>query len=304
MTATILVAGAILATAVVPAVADELSDLLDAAAEADYSGRQIVVTFVEGATTLEILTVEHAGSLTMVDAAGTEAVFGAGKLSADGGGFAVSSWNPAQMSDRYTVDDGRSVRRLSRDATAVQVLEDGQVRMRLVFDDATGTPLVTEVYDGSGEIFRLTSMLEVDPIPAKLYSAQGHYADEFEILAPTSRHSLPSGAAGYTLADAYRGPEDSVQGFYSDGLFSFSLFVVAGSAESDRLASATTVEFDGLKYRRLVDPAEMWITWMSGGNTYVLVGDLPPDHLESVLNELPKPGRRNLISRLWSGLFG
>jgi len=292
------------AAAMAPAAADELTELLDSAAEADYAGRQIVVTFLDGETSLEIIEVEHAGSLTMVGAAGTESVMGAGKLSVDGGGLAVSSWNSAKMSDRYTVDESGSVRRLGRDATAITILEGDQVRMRLVFDDATSTPLVTEVFDGSGQIFRLTSMLEVDPIPAKLYSAQGHYGNEFEVLVPTARHSLPPSAAGYDLADAYSGPDDSVQGFYSDGLFSYSLFVVDGRAESDRFSDAATIERDGLKYQRLVNPGEMWVTWKSGPKTYVLVGDLPPDHLEEVLDELPKPGRRNLISRLWSGLFG
>ncbi len=115
---------------------------------------------------------------------------------------------------------------------------------------------------------------------------------------------MPRAAAGYVLADAYPGPDASVQGFYSDGLFSFSLFAFDGAVESDRFAAATVTELRGLSYRRLVSPSEIWVTWKSGGDTYVLVGDLPPDHLEAVLDELPKPGRRNLFSRLWSGLFG
>ena len=296
--------GLVIAGLAVPAFADDLGDLLNSAAEADYAGRRIVVTFMGGETALEIVDVEHAGSLTMVGSGGEESVLGAGKLSAGGAGWAVSSWNASQMSDRYTVGESQAVRRLDRAATKIEISEADLVRMRLVFDDATGTPLVVEVFDGSGHLFRLDSMLELDPIPARLYSAQGHYADEFEVLVPTKRHSLPATAAGYELADAYTGPDDGVQGFYSDGLFSFSLFVVDGPAESDRFKGAATIELDGLKYRRLINPAETWVTWKSGGDTYVLVGDVPPDHMEEILAELPKPGRRNLLSRLWSGLFG
>jgi hypothetical protein len=36
----------------------------------------------------------------------------------------------------------------------------------------------------------------------------------------------------------------------------------------------------------------------------VLVGDLPPDHLEAALGELPMPSRGNIFSRLWNGIFG
>lgn len=303
--ATLVLAGLLVVSNALPALADDLSDLLDAAAEADYSGRQIVVTFLDGEAKLEIVEVEHAGSLMMVGSAGNEAVVGPGKLSGgDGSALAVSSWNASQMSDRYERGDTRSVKRLGREATSIAVLESGIVRIRMVFDDATGTPLVTEVFDGAGKLFRLSSMLEVDSIPQRLYSEPGHHSEEFEVLAPTSNHALPAEAAGYHLADAYSGPDDSVQGFYSDGLFSFSLFVVEGTAKAERFTAATTIELQGLKYKRLVDPGEIWMTWSSGGNTFVLVGDLPPDHLESVLDELPKPGRRNLLSRLWSGLFG
>jgi hypothetical protein len=288
-----------------PAFADDFEDLLEAAAEADYAGRQIVVTFFDGETALEIMEIEHAGRMMMVSAEGSESMIGAGRLSAgDGDGLTVSSWTTMQMSDRYEVGDQHSVRRLGRPANSIEVLEDGRKRMRLVFDDITGAPLVTEVFDGHGKLFRLTSMLEVDEIPHRIYSSPGHLSEEFEVLVPTARHSMPAGAAGYQLADVYSGPDDTLQAFYSDGLFSFSVFTVDGAASFERFADATVIELRGLKYRRLVSPGEIWVTWESAGTTYVLVGDLPPDHLDAVLGELPKPGRRNLFSRLWSGLFG
>ncbi len=288
-----------------PALANDFDDLMDAAGEADYSGRQIVVTFLDGQTALEIVEIEHAGSMMMVRVDGVESMIGAGRLSAgDGDGLTVSSWTSMQMADRYEVGTRTASRRLGREASSIEILEEGRRRMRLVFDDTTGAPLVTEVYDGNGKLFRLSAMLEVDEIPHRIYSSPRHYSQEFEVLVPTARHSMPAGAAGYRLADVYDGPDDGIQGFYSDGVFSFSLFAVDGTAEVDRFADATVVEAQGLKYRRLVSPGEIWVTWRSAATTYVLVGDLPPDHLDAVLDELPKPGRRNLFSRLWSGLFG
>ena len=289
-----------------PVAADELDDLLGEAAEADYSGRRLIVTFIDGDTVLEIVDVEHAGSSMVMGSEGGELHYGGGGrlIGADGVGVAVSSWNSAQMSARYSLGDITEVRRLDRAATSVDVLEDGQLRMRLVFDQETGTPLVTEVYDGDGELFRLTSMLDVDSTPTKLYSAQVPQADEFDVVIPTSDHSLAASAGSYELADAYGGPNNSVQGFYTDGLFAFSLFVVSGAADSERLGEATNYKIDGRRYRRLVEPGEMWVSWASGGNTFVLVGDLPPDHLEAVLAELPKPNRSGFFSRLWNGIFG
>lgn len=287
------------------ATANELTELLDSAAEADYSGRQIVVTFLDGETRLEIVDVEHAGSLMMVGSDGSESLLGAGKLSgANRSGLTISSWNSSQMSERYAIGQIRPVSHLDRDATSIEILENGSTRMRLVFDDDTGTPMVNEIYQADGTLFRLTSMLKVDPVPTKLYSAAGHYSDDYAVLVPTARHDLPANAFGYHLADAYSSPDDSVQGFYSDGLFSFSLFEIEGSAASDRFEEASTMELDGRKYRRLINPGEMWITWRAAGNTFILVGDIPPDHLERVLAELPQPGTRNILSRLWQGLFG
>jgi hypothetical protein len=287
------------------ALADDFEDLLDAAGEADYAGRQIVVTFFDGSTALDIVEIEHAGSMMMVSAEGSDSMIGAGRLSAgDGDGLSVSSWTSMQLSDRYEVGPLNETKRLGRTASSIEILEDGRRRMRLVFDNTTGAPLVTEVYNGDGKLFRLRSLLEVDEVPHRIYSSPGHLSDEFEVLVPTARHSMPAAAAGYQLADVYAGPDDSLQGFYSDGLFSFSVFTVDGSADFNRFADATVVEVQGLKYRRLVSPGEIWVTWKSAGTTFVLVGDLPPDHLDGVLSELPKPGRRNLFSRLWSGLFG
>jgi len=296
---------AMIAVTVAPASADDLDHLMSAASEAEYAGRQIVVALLDGETRVEVVEVEHSGRLMMVGEPGAESVVGSGKLSGGGGaGLAISSWKPSYMSDRYVIGASSGITRLGRAATSIEVLEDDAVRARFVFDDESGTPLSSDVFKGDGKLFRFSAMIELDLIPDRLYSAQGHYADEFEVMVPTSADSMPEEAAGYVRADAYAGPDDSVQGFFSDGLFSFSLFEVKGSARSERFSSAQLLEMDGRRYRRLLTPSEIWVTWEARGRTYVLVGDLPPDHLEEVLAVLPKPGRRNIISRLWKGLFG
>ena len=94
-----VVAATVALGSMVPAFAYEFEDLLEAAAEADYAGRQIVVTFFDGQTALEIVDVEHAGSMMMVSAEGSESMIGAGRSSAgEGDGLTVSSWTSMQMS--------------------------------------------------------------------------------------------------------------------------------------------------------------------------------------------------------------
>jgi hypothetical protein len=44
--------------------------------------------------------------------------------------------------------------------------------------------------------------------------------------------------------------------------------------------------------------------WNSPDTTLALVGDLPPDHIEQVLAELPKPGIRIWFRRIWARFFG
>ena len=67
---------------------------------------------------------------------------------------------------------------------------------------------------------------------------------------------------------------------------------------------ATELEVDGRTYRRMVTPTSLWVHWNAPDRSYVLVGDLPPDHLLEVLERLPAPGERGLLVRLWRRLFG
>ena len=120
-------------------------------------------------------------------------------------------------------------------------------------------------------------------------------------MLPVDSETLPMQTAGYTRADTYAGPDNTVQAFYTDGLFKFSIFEIDGSADLDGFAESTV--FDG-DYVQRVDPSELWVAWKRGGSTFVLVGDLPPDHLAQVLTDLPAPDSDSIISRIWRGIFG
>lgn len=288
-----------------PAAATELEEYLESAAAAEYSGRRIIVTIWDGESQVRIFSVTHVPEMTVVDDGVDGSLVGSGKVS-DGNDDAVMvpEWSRYSVSDRYTTTEPIRTVRLGRIAETIEILEDGRLRARYTFDALTKVPLATEVYDGDGLLFRYSAMLEFDPRPGLTYADMSAMGEVYDVMLPVEVGSLPHDAAGYVRADTYSGPDGTIQAFFTDGLFSFSLFEVDADARLDRFDDASTATLNGASYRRLVTPTEIWLTWRAGDVAYVLVGDLPPDHLEQVLAELPEPKERGLLSRIWRGIFG
>ena len=132
----------------------------------------------------------------------------------------------------------------------------------------------------------------------------GDETSTYDVVVTTTADALPGAVDQYQLVDTYAGPEDSVHAFYSDGLFSFSVFVLDGEGATGPFVEAETMDLASGSYRWILTPTDLWVQWSGGGKTYVLIGDLPPDHLAEVLGQLPAPSRRNIFSRLWNGIFG
>ena len=68
--------------------------------------------------------------------------------------------------------------------------------------------------------------------------------------------------------------------------------------------AATVPDVAGHEYAVVVEPSRLLVAWRADGGDYLLVGDLPPDHLEAVLRLLPAPGSEGLFDRVWRSLFG
>lgn len=296
----------IVALSVTSAGAAELEDYLAEASDASYAGQQATWCSYGGKTEFSIVSVEHAGSLVMVEAAGSSQVLGGGRASANGtgNGLALSDWSSVAVADRYETGPAETEVRLGRDVVVVTVNEEDEVRARIWFDDATGAALGSEIYDGDGELFRLSWLIDFDPNPRRIYTMLPDETSTYDVVFSADAEELPVNVFGYEHVDTYAGPSDSVHAFYSDGLFSFSVFVIGGEGATGPFVEADTMKLDSGSYRWILAPSEMWVQWSGGGMTYVLVGDLPPDHLEEVLGELPSPSRGNILSRLWNGIFG
>jgi hypothetical protein len=80
---------------------------------------------------------------------------------------------------------------------------------------------------------------------------------------------------------------------------------VSRKSDGGGLADADSVEIGGRGgYHRAYTPGAVSVFWRTPDRGYVLVGDLPPDHLEQVLADLPLPSRPNLVKRAWRWAFG
>ncbi|MDJ0960040.1 MAG: hypothetical protein QNJ88_05240 [Acidimicrobiia bacterium] len=300
---TITAVAALIAVTAGPAAAiDTLEDYLAEAESAEYAGRRIVMTSWDGDAEVGIYDVTHAGDVTVIGDGQTRV--SSGKVAAEDGGVAVLGWSQSGLADRYSVVEVGAVERIGRDASAIDVFEGSLLRASITFDEATGAPLVTQMYDADGGLFRYSAMLDFDDRPNVVYRDITSTDREYDVMVPVADPKLPAELAGYQRTDAYRGADDWMHTFYSDGLFSFSIFEAGGAVTLNEFADAGTFEADNRTYSLLVRPTEVWVTWRAGGTTMVLVGDLPPDHLAEVLTELPAPDKPGFLRRLWRGIFG
>ena len=292
--------------AATPAVADELGEYLEEAHQATYSGRRLVATTWDGLERMGVVDVEQLGGMTMVSSGHSYLMVGDGKVHAIGSPESALSYvhdSSTPVNHGYRVAMGEIATHLGRSASVMEITEDGVLRMRMVVDAETSAPLKTEVYDDEGNVFRYSTMMEFSPTAPAMDDYED--AGEYRMMVPLAEALVPDEAGRYGLIDVYGGPANGQQAFYSDGLFTFSLFAIEGSTNIEDLASnGSAWSLHGFQYTRVIAPAEVWVLWNAQGSTYALVGDLPPDHLEEVLVDLPRPGQGNWFSRMWAKLFG
>lgn len=299
-------AAAATALVVTPALADELSEYLEEADEAAYSGTRLIGTTWDGLERTGVVGVEHLGGVAMVSSGHSYMMVGNGKVHAIGtpeSALAYEHGSAGTVGNRYEVTMAGSASHLGRSAEVMEIMEDGRLRMRMVVDIATDAPLKTEVFDGDGNLFRYSTMVEFS---SKTPGMDDYEDDgEYRMMVPLDEAKVPDRAGRYVLVDVYGGPADGQQAFYTDGLFTFSLFAIEGTSDVNNVAADSGAwSSGGFAYVRKVTPAEVWVLWNATGSTYALVGDLPPDHLEEVLADLPSPEQPNWFSRMWNKVFG
>ena len=310
------VAAALVAGSAGAAIADEpVQDLILEGSAADYHGRGVVLTAWAGDTAAAVFTVTRSDGMSMVTAAGGTLAVGSGTVARHDGeswyGTSIVDAAPWEVSDRYTLREAGTVTQLDRVARQVIVLENGFPRVRITVDDETSVPLRTEVLDGTGRVFRASFLTEMSSMSAisgvQQRSAEGpmpRTVDSKEMAPGVGSDRLPETLGAYERADVYEAPGGGTHAYYTDGLFAFSVFEYPRAATPNAFDRAGDIELDGHRYRRIVEPSQIWLQWNAPDHGYVLVGDLPPDHLNSVVAELPDPGDRGILVRFWRRLFG
>ncbi len=299
-----------LTVAATPAAAadDDLAGYLEGAAAAEFHGSGIVLCTWGSDSAGTTYEVTRSSGMSMVHGAGGDLMVAGGttasRTGADWYGLEVEEWTAWALSDRYRLTDPEPVTRLGRSAVAVTVMEGPVERARMVIDDESTVPLVTEILDGRGNAFRVAVLIDFTPGPQPMPSDMPEMHEQMMVTRTPAPDHLGTEVAGYRRADTYRGDEGTLQAFYTDGLFSFSLFETKRTSRMGAFETATTFEVNGHTYRRIVAPSEVWVQWNAPDHSYVLVGDLPPDHIAAVLTELPEPGDPGFWVRLWRRLFG
>lgn len=302
----ILAAGLVFVTLLGGLPSADLVDDLDSARDAEFSGRLLVVCWAPDGVVARVADIEQADGFTMVTGADRSFMIGDGKMIEQyAGGIHYLEMLPSsdwRLWEGYTVRDVPSMTGLL-EARTIEILEGQSVRARFVLDPATSAPLTTEVYTGDGSLFRYSSLIELRP-----RTGTGMLdMDEMpapEQPAPAAAETLPREAGHYWAADSYAGP-GGVQMFFTDGLFRFSVFEISRKSDGGGLADAPSANIGRHGgYHRLHTPGAVSVFWRTPDHAYVLVGDLPPDHLEAVLSDLPTPSRPNLLKRAWRWAFG
>lgn len=288
------------------ALAADLSDLLEDAQRSTYTATRLTVSVWGDQTQLKRERVEHANGAEMVRTDETWSMVGNGRTIRMGdspAGIAfVTEFDPI-TTDRYTIGDVTEITHMHRSCSLVQIMEGSTVRAHMIVDNRTGAPLITYFNDDRGRTYRTVSLSEFSPHRTYEWPDSGSDV-AVEIVMHDEPAVVPDEVAGYQLVEVFPGPSGSEQGFYSDGLFSFSLFAWDAATVVQGFEDPMTYVAQGSIYDMVPSAEDIRIHWTDADNHYVLVGDLPPDHLLAVLGGLPEPDSDGMFKRFWQRLFG
>ena len=286
--------------------ADELTDYLERAHQSTYSANRLVVSVWGGQTQISSSFVEHSQGMEVIQVDSTWSMIGNGTamtMDDTPSGVAFVSRSEPITTGRYVVSDVTQVTHMGRTCELVRVMEGDAVRARMLVDVRTGAPLITESFTDEGKVFRRSSLQNF--LAYRTYSGPSSTGGaEYDIVMPGASDGLPEAIYGYRLVDVSEAPGDSEQGFYSDGLFSFSLFVLGDVSSVTGFETPIPLITETGVYDLVSTAYDVSVHWTDLTNHFVIVGDLPPDHAVEVLAELPAPNARSAFAQWWHGLFG
>jgi MucB/RseB N-terminal domain len=319
-----------LATVQLPAVtgpADEGAQLLDdarrASQEQDFSG-VLEVTWSDGRR-------EHSSDVFVRSANGVLALGDRPQVIMDGDRRFVRSpdgwltvWSdeirpdvpPASDKWDLSVREGPTVAGRPTRVVDATVRDDGLVRERLYLDASTGLLLRREQLDRRGRTVRAVGFTSIGEATGVLFGAAPADAPrapdrstgrEPRVLDEVTAPFRAPGAAGdgFRLVGRYDEPDDTVHLFYSDGLFSVSVFEQEGELDTSGLpAGAEPRTVDGHDVHQYRTPAGVAMVWESDDIVYTTVSDAPLDQLDAILADLGPESSPSTVTRVTDFVLG
>lgn len=289
--------------------ADSVEDYLRRSAAADFGGRQITTCDTpDGSRTAGLEIAQRDGVTTVRSSAEGDVQVrmsgGSFSVASDEGNVATSAVVSVPAPEgRYLVTRVESVETLGRDARRISVVDDqGVDRASMTFDAETGALLVARIRNADGSAYCDVRMVEFTENPMRLdMGAETGAEHTLESIDPPE--GFPGSVAGFTRLETFVWDEGGVVGYYSDGLFSFTLLATERPVVlTDASVSATTI--DGGDYVRWFGAGQAIYVWDTESGGLALYGDLPLDLQEQVLADLPNPQRIGVLARWWRNLFG
>jgi len=309
ITRPVLVAGSLVVAMTLStpgALAADVDEVLEAAREATFNASRLTISVWGGRTQVSDQWVEHWSGGEIVKTNSSWSAYGNGRamtMGDTGKGFAFLSNRPVAVSERYSIGDVSDIAHLGRECLRVEINEGDNRRAVLIIDKLTGAILRSDIYTDSGKIYRSTSLSDFKPY--RVYAQPPDAGSiPLEVVMHADSYGLPEDIAGYTLVDVFPGPGTSEQGFYSDGLFSFSLFTMSRQTKITGLDDPMAFVTSFGVYDMVPTAQDVRLNWSDTESNFVLVGDLPPDHARNVLAELPLPDTGSMFTRWWRRLFG
>jgi hypothetical protein len=169
--------------------------------------------------------------------------------------------------------------------------DSGRVRERRYFDASTGLLLRREQFDDAGRRVRYASYTRITLLPQIPVAAAPTVPTKTDPHQPKSIDKVPAGfeipsgiGNGFRLNGAYRREDGTLQLFYSDGLFSASVFQEEGTLDRDDLEpGGVDRDVDGHFVHEYDVPAGTVLVWERDGLVFTSVSDAPADELEEMV---------------------
>jgi MucB/RseB family protein len=159
--------------------------------------------------------------------------------------------------------------------------QDGAVRGRFAIDRQAGQLLRTEVLDRTGAVVRSIGFVQLTTDAGAAVPAVSGVSGS----APVAIGQIPAGfvvprgvGSGYRLVGSYQRADGSVQLYYSDGLFTLSVFEQSGTLDWRSLPAGGRAGRAGtVPTRTYSTSAGTVVVWADGQLVMTCIADGPPE---------------------------